>query len=255
MHIEFTQGPGDAPHVCVVGVWEPPQSCYTQLFRAVASDAVRRSLGSLVLTLDPPPIALSSDQPWASYCDVRFRQTLQRESGITATAIAHLSRQDLKGGARRFLDTLFRSTAIEELWLGSQQTLGRYPIGSQEIISSVCRAADVRLRILPPVQMLRIRAEVERLLRSGRISDATNLASDPPTWHQPGSSDLRLAWAPGRYLVRPGLRAGPFLTPFEVELSKRGKLEELPTQDRHGPWLEFLAGPGDASAPGFDSRG
>jgi hypothetical protein len=250
--IRFSSGPGAGPHIGVIGVWDPPRLSHEQLFNALAYTAREKSYSSLVITLDPAPVSYSVEGEWAVHSGLEFRQALQRRCNIDTIASARLTPAEVHEGADYFLRQLCGRINLVELWLGHNQTLGRFRPGSKGAILTSCRDLGMHCKILPPITGLPPKGQVEKLLRRGKIAEASVLASGPPVWGRPLSGSLHLAWQPGIYIVRPyGLDTAASQKHREeltLHLTQRGATRTIQWPHLDVDWVAFILGPGDTAA-------
>ena len=237
------------PAVATIGSWDPILPAHWRLFGRLGRHASKSSLASLVILLEPPPpLFLKGSMRWPRYDDLRARVALIRSSGVQAVLLVRFSADDLALGAAELFDLVRCHVQVNELWLGSMQSLGRGLPGSQATIAELAAERGIRLSLLSPPRNGLVGSRVRDLLQEGRVREATRIVDRPPLWGRPRGGALRLAWAPGWYEVAPletvpSHRRGP---PLRVELvADRKGLPKLTWPDDAIPWLAFLRGPGD----------
>lgn len=238
------------PAVATIGSWDPILPAHRRLFGRLGRHASKSSLTSLVILLEPPPpLFLGGPMRWPRYDDLRARVALVRSSGVQAVLLVRFAADDLALGAAELFDLVRRHVQLDELWLGSTQSLGRGLPGSQSTITKLAEERRIRLSLLSPPRNGLVGSTVRDLLQDGRVREAARIVDRPPTWGRPRGGDLRLAWAPGWYEVAPleTPSSKPCGPPLRVQLvADRKRLPRLTWPDDAIPWLAFLRGPGDA---------
>jgi hypothetical protein len=243
------------PLIGVVGVWDPPLNHYRALFKDLACGARERLLGSVVVTLDPPPASFSPrGTPWATHSDIKWRQLVQRHCGVDWLVAVTLDRTEVDGDASSFLEELSHALPLKELWIGARQAFGRFHAGSRSAIEASCESHGISVRVLEDVFAERLKWSVRDLLETGCVAEATRVSGVPPVWHRSDSNVLRLPWPPGVYTAAPysstALNAETSLpslgaSSFQIKLECHDGWGWMTWPDAAVEWLAFLRGPGD----------
>ena len=244
----ISYGNGARPCLAVVGTWDPLLPVHYRLFAALCGAARERELSSALVLLNPDPIRFIwgvAELP--IFNDVYTRIALIQDAGIDTVVLVRFLRRDLYTGPDALFDAVAPHISVAELWLGARQTLGRGEGGSFEGVARLCDRRGITVRRLLHAQLQTI--DVRDLLAAGKIAAACRLAGRPPTWSQPRSGRLRLAWRPGLYrtvalpVPTDDLQGRPRLS---VRLLSDGnRLPMLEWPDRRLPYLAFVAGPDD----------
>jgi FAD synthase len=243
------------PAVVVVGVWDPFMPFHRTLLTRLHDTAASSERTSLAVLIDPQPGSRSTVAHqfavggWPVYDSVPVRTRLIRDAGVDAVLCLRFRAADFKATAAQFLDALKSYAEIDELWLGELQMLGPGTAGSHGAIIEYTRTHGITVTVLAraPIAVY----DVRYLLARGRIQQAVEQVTRPPTWNAPRAGALRLAWSPGRYraveFVRPGsLQDG---RTFELELTaQRRRPATLLWPAGAVRYLGFVHGPADGRA-------
>jgi hypothetical protein len=236
--------------IVVVGTWDPLGPSQRQLLRDLVNEARARGLRSTVVMFDPAPaMHLHPVGSWLEYESFPARLERIRASGVDHVLCVRFSKTDLRRGVRELLDQIERHVRVQELWIGTKQSLGSGEAGNQSTIRAVTEARGIGLRILGRAQELMI-GNPKRCLSEGKVAEARALVGFAPVWAQPKRGVVQLSWSPGQYIAAPV--ASPLESPgsarLEVELLRdpQGGVRMV-WPDARAAWLSFLGGPGDAS--------
>lgn len=235
------------PAVAAIGVWDPVLKVHRDLYASLTSYARRSAFSSLVIAIDPDPARYFrgvSECP--VYNDVHMRMSLILSCGLDGVLCVRFVSKDIHRTAAEFFSTLDRHVQIGELWLGAQQTLGRLQGGTLAAIMKAAEERRINLSHLPAVRL--DTGSVRKLLKEGRIKDASSLVGHPPMRSRPRSGTLRLAWLPGIYqaaqMVSPDATPERSLLKLCVVPQAKG-VPRVSWPDKGIRYLAFISGPGD----------
>ena len=241
------------PGIVSVGTWDPLLPNHERALRDQADHAKRTGSSSVVVILDPnPAIYVTEPSQWPAYSDVNARRHLILGQGIDAVLQVNFRRQDLKLGAADLMRALARHCAVDELWLGATQTLGRGELGSAQRIDSLADERGFRVRRLGRSGSEQLGREVRDSVAAGDIRTAAALTGHVPQWARPTTGAIRLAWHPGTYRVVP-MRTFSSDPPWQVRSRSQTTVEIREAPDGMGvlAWpaghrvLGFVGGPRD----------
>ncbi len=235
--------------MAVVGNFDPLVQAHRQLMERLFLRSRSRSLTSLAIVFHPNPRALLfGPQDWPIYNDIKARIAIIRACGVAAVMLIHFTKKDLDLGAEDLFKLVNLHTHLEEFWLGSRQSLGFGPQGSQNTITKLAKKQHTQVKFLPPSTAEKDSYFARQALASGHVRKAKRLVGFPPIWNRPRSSKIRLPWPPGDYIGVPlddPLSSNRFpRIPVRLETATSTSVTfEWP--DRSIEWLAFVKGPGD----------
>jgi FAD synthetase len=245
------------PGVAVVGNFDPFGPNHKRLIQDVSRHAHERNLNAVAVILHPAPSTFINPQgTWIVYDDHATRVKLLHEAGADAVVTVHFCKRDLKAGIRDLLDAIGSTHALQELWIGSMQSLGTGDLGNQTTILQATTERGIHLQKMETPKAA-VFGNPKFELSEGRVRTATSILGRPPIWKKPKNNELILSWLPGRYqaiaLQDPIAFVDGEILEFELEAlplidTQPGAkaLSKLTWIDPKVQWLAFVSGPNDA---------
>jgi hypothetical protein len=236
--------------VAVVGTWDPLLPRHEELFKLLGEYSRNISLASLVIMLHPPPPSFIPESPaeWPVYDDPETRISLIQACGISATLLIHFQKEDLDAPLTDFFEIVRAHAKLDELWLGAEQTLGRGPEASNQILAELSEERSILLQRLPSIPNPYFINDARDLLRQGQLAKLVGLIGRPAVWRRPARGKLKLLWPPGYYLcfATEGPDHAPQGPPITLQLvAESNGISSAQWPGKDIKWLAFTAGPAD----------
>jgi riboflavin kinase/FMN adenylyltransferase len=143
---EYFERSGSA--VMTFGVFDGMHRGQIAIVQAVARRARRLGTKSVVIIFRPRPVdtlGLQPERPYFTALDETI--DLIRQQGITNVGVLKFDRGLAETRAPEFLARLRLRLPFQELWLGSEASIGRGPEGSLKAIGALGASLDFRLRV------------------------------------------------------------------------------------------------------------
>ena len=223
--------------IAVAGTWDPCLPRHTAMFKELIRYSKKKGLEPCVLIFYPTPVNFLRQNPRRDYFDLDARIELLKHLGLNNVVVIELTREDLNRSVGDFFDELFRNTgiAINELWVGENQSIGGGPQGFRTL-GKECIARNIKLRKLKDSYLVNLDKEsIYKNINAGDFEATAKMIGYYPTYKL--KTDRQINMHDGNYKGK--LRAAPFDSineaPIDVKIVA-GCLPEIKRSEEYN-WL------------------
>jgi riboflavin kinase / FMN adenylyltransferase len=159
-----------AARAATVGVYDGVHLGHRRILEAVRSTGLR----SLVVTFDPHPRTVTSDEPIRLLCTPQRRLELLEEAGVDDVLVLPFDTDLLQLSPEAFAESILRASGVEIVVEGDGFRFGRGRSGDLDLLERL--GFDVRrVPVVENISSTRIR----RLLEAGEVDKAAQLLGRP----------------------------------------------------------------------------
>jgi riboflavin kinase/FMN adenylyltransferase len=160
-----------AARAATIGVYDGVHLGHRRILDAVRATGLR----SLVVTFDPHPRTVTSDDPVRLLCSTERRLELLEEAGIDDVLVLQFDTDLLALSPEAFAESILRAASVEIVAEGEGFRFGRGRSGDLELLERL--GFDVRR--VPLVESISS-TTIRRLLEAGEVAQAAKLLGRPP---------------------------------------------------------------------------
>jgi riboflavin kinase / FMN adenylyltransferase len=160
-----------AARAATIGVYDGVHLGHRHILDAVRATGLR----SLVVTFDPHPRTVTSDEPVRLLCTPQRRLELLEEAGIDDVLVLPFDTDLLELSPEAFAESMLRAAGVEVVVEGEGFRFGRGRSGDLDLLERL--GFDVRR--VPLVESISS-TQIRRLLEAGEVAKAAKLLGRPP---------------------------------------------------------------------------
>jgi riboflavin kinase/FMN adenylyltransferase len=160
-----------AARAATIGVYDGVHLGHRHILDAVRATGLR----SLVVTFDPHPRTVTSDEPVRLLCTPQRRLELLEEAGIDDVLVLPFDTDLLELSPEAFAESMLRAAGVQVVVEGDGFRFGRRRSGDLDLLERL--GFDVRR--VPLVESISS-TQIRRLLEAGEVAKAAKLLGRPP---------------------------------------------------------------------------